>query len=107
MVPTLLADLLRLLSLTFRSRARLAAKNPFLRKQLAHYVERKFRPKRATNATRVALVLLSRFVAWPEPDDSTRRPALTGHQLPSGHRVVSRQRLGGLHHHYSMERVTA
>jgi putative transposase len=41
------------------------------------------------------------------PDDSARRAALTGHQLPSGHRVVARQRIGGLHHHYSMERVTA
>src|SRR4029453_14458430 len=66
MVPPLLADLLRLLSLTFRSRARLAAENLFLRKQLAHYVERKVPPKRATNATRVALVLLSRFLAWRE-----------------------------------------
>jgi hypothetical protein len=34
--------------------------------QLACYVERKVRPKRADNATRVALVLLSRVVAWRE-----------------------------------------
>jgi hypothetical protein len=38
----------------------------FLRKQLACYVERKIRPKRADNATRIALVLLSCFVAWRE-----------------------------------------
>ena len=46
--------------------AQLAAENLFLRKQLALYVERKVRPKRATNATRVALVLLSQVVAWRE-----------------------------------------
>jgi hypothetical protein len=45
------ADLLRLLRLTFRSRAQLAAKNLFLRKQLAYYIERKVRPTRADNAT--------------------------------------------------------
>jgi hypothetical protein len=48
---------------TFRSRAGLAAENLFLRKQLALYVEPKVRPRRATNPTRVALVLLSRVVA--------------------------------------------
>jgi len=37
----LLTDLLRLLRLTFQSRARLAAENLFLRKQLACYIERK------------------------------------------------------------------
>ncbi|MGH9385920.1 MAG: transposase [Vicinamibacterales bacterium] len=62
----LLTDLLRLLRSTFRSRAQLAAENVFLRKQLAYYVERKIRPKRADNATRLTLVLLSRFVAWRE-----------------------------------------
>ena len=62
----LITDLLRLLRLTFRSRAQLAAENLFLRKQLACYVERKVRPRRADNASRVALVLLSRFVAWRE-----------------------------------------
>jgi putative transposase len=66
MALALIVDLLRLLRLTFRSRARLAAENLFLRKQLACYVERKVRPKGADNASRVALVLLSRFVAWRE-----------------------------------------
>src|SRR5262245_6134692 len=60
------ADLLHLLRFTIRSCAQLAAENLFLRKQLALYVERKVRPKRAINATRVALVLLSRLVAWQE-----------------------------------------
>jgi hypothetical protein len=54
MALALIVDLLRLLRLTFRSRARLAAENLFLRKQLACYVERKVRPKGADNASRVA-----------------------------------------------------
>jgi len=65
-VLTLLADLLRLLRLMVRSRAQLAAENLFLRKQLACYVERQVRPRRADNASRIALVLLSQFVKWRE-----------------------------------------
>jgi putative transposase len=65
-VLALTADLLHLLGSTFRSRAQLAAENLFLRKQLARYVERQVRPRRATDATRVALVLLSRLVTWRE-----------------------------------------
>jgi putative transposase len=64
MALALIVDMLRLLRLTFRSRARLAAENLFLRKQLACYVERKVRPRRTDDASRIALVLLSRFVAW-------------------------------------------
>jgi len=60
----LLTDLLRLLRLIFQSRAQLAAENLFLRKQLACYIDRNVRPRRADNPTRVALVLLSRCVAW-------------------------------------------
>jgi hypothetical protein len=62
----LLTDLLRLLELTLRSRAQRAVENLFLRKQLAYYIERNVRLKRADNASRVALVLLARFVAWRE-----------------------------------------
>jgi len=47
-----------------RSRAQLAAQNLFLRKQLALYQERKVRPRRADDATRIILIGLSRFVAW-------------------------------------------
>ena len=61
---TLLADVLRLLRLMFRSRAQLAAENLFLRKQLACYIERQVRPLRTNNASRIALVLLSGFVDW-------------------------------------------
>ena len=47
-----------------RSRAQLAAENLFLRKQLALYQERKVKPRRADDATRIVLAGLSRFLAW-------------------------------------------
>ena len=47
-----------------RSRAQLAAENLFLRKQLAMYVERRVKPRRADAATRIVLVGLSRFLEW-------------------------------------------
>src|SRR5262245_55621656 len=50
----------------FRSHAQLVAENLFLRRQLAYYVERKVRPKRMDNASRITLVVLSRFVEWRE-----------------------------------------
>ena len=40
--------------------------NLFLRKQLALYVERNLRPRRAKVPTRLTLVLLSRLFAWRE-----------------------------------------
>jgi putative transposase len=46
------------------SRAQLAAENLFLRKQLAMYVERRVKPRRADDATRITLVALSRFLEW-------------------------------------------
>jgi len=53
----------------FQSRTRLAAENLFLRKQLACYLERNVRPHRTDNASRIMLVMLSRWVEW--------RPLLT------------------------------
>jgi putative transposase len=47
-----------------RSRAHLSAENLFLRKQLALYVERQAKPRRADDATRITLVALSRFIEW-------------------------------------------
>jgi transposase InsO family protein len=47
-----------------RSNAALKAENIFLRKQLALYRERETKPSRASNATRLSLVLLSRLFAW-------------------------------------------
>jgi len=57
-------DAFRFLLLGTRSSAALKAENLFLRKQLALYVERKAHPRRATDATRLALILLSRLFAW-------------------------------------------
>ncbi len=50
--------------LTLQSRTQLAAENVFLRKQLALYIERQVKPRRADDATRVTLVALSRLVDW-------------------------------------------
>jgi putative transposase len=47
-----------------RSRAQLAAENLFLRKQLALYQERRAKPRRADDATRVVLAGLSRLLEW-------------------------------------------
>ena len=57
-------DLLRLVSAAGRSHAQLAAENLFLRKQLALYVERQVKPRRADDATRMALVELSWLIDW-------------------------------------------
>jgi putative transposase len=57
-------DLLRLVSAAGRSHAQLAAENLFLRKQLALYVEREVKPRRADDATRIALVALSWLIDW-------------------------------------------
>jgi hypothetical protein len=67
LLHTTLAVVRALASLTasvMRSRAQLAAENLFLRKQLALYQERKVRPRRADDATRIILTRLSRFLVW-------------------------------------------
>ena len=46
------------------SRTHLAAENLFLRKQLALYQERRVKPRRPDPATRITLVLLSRWLDW-------------------------------------------
>ena len=48
----------------WRSHAQLAAENLFLRKPLALYLERQVKPRRADDATRIALVALSRLIDW-------------------------------------------
>jgi hypothetical protein len=63
-VVDVLATVVRLGVLTLHSRTHLAAENLFLRKQLALYLERQVKPRRADDATRIALVALSRFVGW-------------------------------------------
>src|SRR6516225_582801 len=62
----LLLDLLRLIGAGMQPRCRLAAENLFLRKQLALYLERQVKPRRAKVATRLTLVLLSKVFAWRE-----------------------------------------
>ena len=59
-----LIDILTLLRLIFPSPGALAAENLFLRKQLGLYVERKQKPRRASNAMRFTMAQLSRFFEW-------------------------------------------
>src|SRR6266849_10135221 len=78
-VLNIACDLLRLVSAAGRSHAQLAAENLFLKKQLALYVERQVRPRRADDATRIALVALSCLIDWRriltvvKPDTLIRR----------------------------------
>src|SRR5215831_11822649 len=60
----LLVDTARFLLLCLRPSAASVAENLFLRKQLALYQERHIKPRRATNATRLTLVWLSRWFNW-------------------------------------------
>ena len=55
-------DFTRFLGSLLQSRSALAAENLFLRKQLALYQERQVRPRRATDATRLTMVLLGKTV---------------------------------------------
>jgi len=61
---TFLVDVVRFLRLCLRPAPVLAAENLFLRKQLALYQERHIKPRRATDATRLALVWLARCFDW-------------------------------------------
>jgi transposase InsO family protein len=67
LVSTLLLrldDTIQFLQVCVRSRTVLAAENLFLRKQLALYQERKVKPRRVHNATRLTLVWLGRWFNW-------------------------------------------
>jgi transposase InsO family protein len=63
-IPSVTRAFVSLASSAMRSRAQLAAENLFLRKQLALYQERKVKPRRADDATRIILAGLSRLLAW-------------------------------------------
>lgn len=91
------ADALRFGAAWVRSRTTLAAENLFLRKQLALYWEQEVTPRRATDATRLVLVVLARVFPWRDA------LLLIGHRLPPHSRVVSRSVLGGLHHEYGLK----
>jgi hypothetical protein len=58
------ADAGQLLLLCLRPSPALAAEVLFLRKQLALYGNHQVKPRRATNATRLALVWFSRWFDW-------------------------------------------
>jgi hypothetical protein len=57
-------DLVRLLVLVSGSRRALAAENLFLRKELALFQERKAKPHRAHDSTRLVMVILARMFSW-------------------------------------------
>ncbi len=57
-------DVFIFVRLALRSSSALAAENLFLRKQLGLYVERKKKPRRATNSIRFTLAQLARFFEW-------------------------------------------
>ncbi len=59
-----LANVLTFLRLCLHSPAAVAAENLFLRKQLGLYIERKTKPRRATDSVRLTLAQLSRFFDW-------------------------------------------
>jgi putative transposase len=64
MLLSLVWDFLGFILLMTRSSAALRAENLFLRKQLALYLERKSKPRRANDAARLTLALLSNLFAW-------------------------------------------
>ena len=63
-VARVASNVMQFVASMLRSDAHLAAENLFLRKQLALYVERQAKPRRADDATRVTLAALSRLIDW-------------------------------------------
>ena len=63
-MSTVVVDLVRLAFLAAHSRRALAAENLFLRKQLALFQERKVKPRRANDSTRLIMVILGRMFSW-------------------------------------------
>ena len=57
-------DLVHFLILVARSRRLLAAENLYLRKQLALFQERRVKPRRAHDSTRLMMVILGRMFSW-------------------------------------------
>ncbi len=60
------AELFRFLRTIARSRTSLVAENLFLRKQLAFYHEHQVKPRRLTDAARIAMVFWSHWLDWPQ-----------------------------------------
>src|SRR5262245_1929732 len=57
-------DLGRLIAFGLQSRRALAGENLFHRKQMALFQERKIKPRRADDATRWTMAILSRMFPW-------------------------------------------
>ena len=70
-------DFIRFLGGLLQDRSALTAENLFLRKQLALYQERQVRPRRATDATRLTMVLAARLFDWKEALISVRPETFT------------------------------
>src|SRR5260370_24104142 len=65
-VSSVVRALVHLLVLVSRSRRALAAETLFLRKQLALFQERKVKPHRADDSTRLLMVILGRMFSWSD-----------------------------------------
>ena len=63
-LSALLFEALRFVETALRSRTSLVAENLFLRKQLAFYQEHKVKPRRLSDAGRMALVFWSHWLDW-------------------------------------------
>jgi hypothetical protein len=70
-------DFTRFLGSLLQSRSAPAAENLFLRKQLALYQERQVQPRRATDGTRLTMVLAARLFDWKEALVSVRPETFT------------------------------
>ena len=75
---------LRFIRLSLRSHLALAAENLFLRKQVALYLERQVKPRRAKVGTRLTLVLLSKLFVWRvlKVEIEAPRTAAGSHRTP-------------------------
>ena len=63
-IAGVLADVVRLGVLFFRSSSSIRAENLVLRRQLAQYIERGIKPRRVDHTTRVSLAVFSRLCDW-------------------------------------------
>src|SRR5215467_10520201 len=92
-------DLARLLVLGMRSRRALAAENLFLRKQLDLFQERKVKPHRAHDSTRLIMVILGRMFSWRDAGERQTRylpplapqgiPSLLALEIPAGRQTAN------------------
>jgi hypothetical protein len=94
-------DLIHLFVLVSRSRRALAAENLFRRKQLALFEERKVKPHRAHDSTRLIMVILGRMFSWRDalvnvtryihPLAPQRIPSPLALEIPAGRQTANPQ----------------